>query len=204
MHYGRLQDGRDLDAPRQKLLTPDGQRWCIVEGCDQRSEALRMCGKHYQRTRTHGDPFMYHGRSRGPHNLCEVEGCREQQRLKGTCRRHYERKRAGVPLDGPVYPRRYVDKRSGYVYVVPPEGHPLRGGGRRVAEHRLVMERILGRRLVRSESVHHKNGDKGDNRPENLELWVSSQPSGQRPEDLVSWARMIIEKYGPMVDAKAA
>jgi hypothetical protein len=70
--------------------------------------------------------------------------------------------------------------------------------GEQVLEHRFVMELILGRELLPGENVHHINGVRWDNRPANLELWVSSQPAGQRIPDLLAWADEIISRYRPL------
>lgn len=61
--------------------------------------------------------------------------------------------------------------------------------GRVRGEHCVVMEGMLGRPLVKGEEVHHKNLHRSDNRPENLELWVGSQPKGMRVSDLVEYLR---------------
>lgn len=53
-----------------------------------------------------------------------------------------------------------------------------------IAEHRFVMQLFLGRKLVKGEEVHHKNGQRADNRIDNLELWLRPHPPGQRIHDL--------------------
>ena len=80
--------------------------------------------------------------------------------------------------------------KSGYLIVTDP------ATGRRIPEHRLVMEQMLGRFLWPDENVHHINGVRDDNRPENLELWSKAQPPGQRVEDKITWAIELLERYG--------
>jgi hypothetical protein len=85
---------------------------------------------------------------------------------------------------------------------VPPERRHLVPPGRtKEFEHRLVMAEVLGRPLAADETVHHRNGDRLDNDPSNLELWSTAQPKGQRVRDKLEWARSFIDRYSGTASA---
>ena len=74
---------------------------------------------------------------------------------------------------------------QGYISVLVPPAHPFASMITRmgyVSEHRLVMAEKLGRPLLPHETVHHINGIRDDNRPENLELWHTKHTKGVRGE----------------------
>lgn len=93
-----------------------------------------------------------------------------------ACKRLGFQMRRRGPKSGPEHPGwkggRIVDK-AGYILVHSPD-HPHSNSGGYVREHRLVCEQILGRPLLPTEVVHHKNDDPADNRPENLQVYDSN------------------------------
>jgi len=87
-----------------------------------------------------------------------------------------------------------IKDKFGYIQIWKPE-HPNAKLAGYVHEHRFVMSEHLRRPLMSHENVHHKNGIRDDNRIDNLELWTTMQPAGKRPEDLVKYAKEILNIY---------
>lgn len=83
----------------------------------------------------------------------------------------------------------------GYRQIIK-HGHPNSRKTGQIFEHVFIMSEHLGRPLNKGETVHHKNGDRLDNRLENLELWSCSHPYGQRVEDKIIWCKKFLEFYG--------
>lgn len=137
----------------------------IIDGKRYRCQCLCDCGKE---TRT-----SYYSLLRGVATSCGCASADRARARKGSSRYNWKGGRR---------------TSNGYVYVLLPDGTYRQ-------EHLVVMERHLGREISRPETVHHKNGVRNDNRLDNLELWVSSHPSGQRVDDLLAWADEIIRKY---------
>lgn len=95
-------------------------------------------------------------------------------------------------------PRSTYKDNAGYVYVstVHTTDHKFNKTSQGfLSEHRLVMARHLNRPLEKHENVHHINGKRDDNRLENLELWSTSQPSGQKVSDKIKWAKQLLRFY---------
>lgn len=140
-----------------------------------------------------------HARERKRGRQCDYIKCQRPHFALGLCQGHYyQLKRDGRVRELQQHRTQGTGNltKSGYLQLYRPD-HPAATSKGYVLEHRLVMEESLGRELLPKENVHHKNGNRQDNRIENLELWNTSQPAGQRVEDKVMWAREILAMYQP-------
>lgn len=174
---------------------------CLINNCEKdgvsRYQDGKICPMHYQRWKR-GVDMTAPKQGLPRKGICATPGCGYAIKTRGVCRTCYEyvlrneepklfRRR------GTYSKEKKTDKR-GYVMWYDPTS-PYASVSGWVLEHRHVVGESLGRGFYPGENVHHKNGNRSDNRIENLELWVTFQPSGQRPEDLVKWAKEILDRY---------
>lgn len=152
---------------------------CSYEsGCDLESKVKGFCIKHYKRynrgtlyrkfhCKNCGDEFEKVGSSQTYCKECFKKSCLHCSKdfiAKSInikfCSNSCAGKSAGVMNTLPQFTKRYI--RYGYVVI--------KVGKEWIREHRYVMERHLGRKLLKTEDVHHVNGIKDDNSISNLQV----------------------------------
>lgn len=183
-HYGRWQPKPCASCSRE--FTPSGPaaKFCSA-ACRFGTARCESCGENFTKRPTQGS------KTANDNRYCSYR-CRWAGAQSRDDYGRYLNAEGYVILDKRWSQRPATRglKADGYVRL------NLRKDGR-VLEHRHVMEQHLGRPLLPDETVHHRNGVKTDNRLENLELWVSKHPKGQRVEEITEWALEMLQRYAP-------
>lgn len=175
---------------------------CTFQGCGKPTAAKSLCEAH-RKQQLRGEELRPL-RPRTPNGVpserrCTYSGCDRSLSSAKYCETHYRQLKNSGELR-PIRPRagRYWVDSHGYLAR---HNSWTNSDGKRVQQkvlqHREVMETAIGRKLLPGENVHHINGIRDDNRPENLELWSRAQPPGQRVSDKVLWAVEFLATYAP-------
>ena len=176
---------------------------CTMPGCDRLHKGRGMCPGHMARWKKgkRGKELEAPLRPSLP-EICEINGCNNPPLSRGMCEAHYSRwndGKRGEELEKPIRERRHPTgqervSQDGYVFVKVPNGEWKR-------KHHIVMEQHLGRSLLSKEEVHHRNGIRDDNCIENLELWTTSQPYGQRVTDKIEWGVKFLADHNALPES---
>jgi hypothetical protein len=162
MNNGRFKEGHP-NYHKSKYLV------CVVPKCQNPSLSKGYCSKHYQRFKRWGNPISTAqiGRKKMGQEIqcvrCGKSVYKTQRYLNGKarfCSRKcaFEHRRGEIRV--PLIDRHWSLTAKGYLFTM------LRG--KRILQHRWIVERALKRSLSPTEIVHHVNGNKLDNRLENL------------------------------------
>lgn len=205
-HYRRQRRTGRLDENRPIGATEPIP--CMVDRCRNVSTERGLCHGHYLRLIRLGDVQADQPLGRRRNHTCEVDRCERTARGRGLCATHLARQRETGDPQANVAIREVSG--TGYIHhgyqvvPIPRADRWLVGGRTSELEHRYVMAKMLGRPLTADESVHHRDGDRLRNDPENLELWSRWQPSGQRVADKLLAALELVERYAPELLAGSA
>ena len=160
---------------------------CSIENC------VRPAVK---RNKTLCNAHDFKERRKHEARICTIPECGKHVNARGFCKSHYNHWKAygdplikGTPGRVPNLDTWHLTTH-GYIECYDVNTKKWRG------EHRLIMERLLGRSLSSTETVHHKNGIRRDNREENLELWDSAHPKGQKIQDKIAWCIEYLSENG--------
>lgn len=158
--FARKNYKKCLHCGKEMHAKHSGQKYCSVACANlaktkDKTVICAVCGVSFERP--HGKTRAYCSRS-----------CANKARYMGL-------KKPEITLDKRIIGQKIINTH-GYVLV--------RYNGKKVLEHRLVMEQVIGRPLTKDEYVHHINGNRQDNRPENLELWTKTNDDKKDPHGI--------------------
>ena len=165
-------------------------------------EKARAAKRRSAKKRYWSDPKAGQERVRRTAGACEwcgepFQGRRSQRFCGRSCSTRANQAEGKLHRPAPQFKGGRRKHVNGYYRVWVPPGTPGRPKNGYMLEHRFVMTVHLGREILPPEDVHHVNGDKADNRIENLELWSTSQPSGQRVADKIAWCVEFLNQEAP-------
>jgi len=217
-----LCEGHDGQRRRGKELTPlrdrdDRSGTCVGPGHDPDDPSAgvilagRLCSGHYAQKASGRDltPLRRYQPKGGP---CASTVCAREATVEGMCathRRYYLADQATWDRPIAVKAANGAGHINAYGYRV------ITVNGRNRLEHRVIASEVLlaqrGTGLRRDEEVHHRNGNRADNRIDgpfhlngrghyvsgNLEIWSYAQPKGQEIGPKVEWALQILRRYAP-------
>jgi hypothetical protein len=194
-HYMAARRGRIDSAtgeelrPKKRVRSYGPGALCLVPECGRRPKGRGLCTLHYQQWKQGVSwpgveiPDRGHEKEAASYSqeACLVEGCDQRPMNRWMCSKHAQQREAGIidedgrqlrePMPRGRRPLDFRKEAAGYILVRAPKGHPYARHDGSILEHRLVMERRIGKYLDPDEFiVHHKDGDRANNSPDNLEV----------------------------------